>query len=139
MIYVDHDALVMNRRQTRAKEAGAMRQTADDRYHPETHAEGVTPASERAGGLGLVWLLPLLFCLPCLLAAIGGTAFAVAASGLVGALTQNIALTLSVGVLGLALAVGLVVLVRRRAAAACPPDAVCNRPGGDVAAPHPRR
>lgn len=115
-----------------------MRQTADDRHDAESHPGDAAPPV-RSGGLGLVWLLPLLFCLPCLLAAIGGTALAVAASGLVGALTQNIALTLSVGVLGLALAVGLVMLVRRRAAAACPPDAVCNRPGGDVAASRPRR
>lgn len=116
-----------------------MRQTADERFHPESHSGGVTPASERAGGIGLAWLLPLLFCLPCLLAALGGTALAVAVSGALGTLTQNIALTLAVGGLGIGLAVGLVVLVRRRAAAACPPDAACSRPGGDVAAsrPHP--
>ncbi len=117
-----------------------MRPTADDRHDAESHPGGAAPpVRSGAGGLGLVWLLPLLSCLPCLLAAIGGTALAVAASGLVGALTQNIALTLSIGVLGLALAVGLVMLVRRRAAAACPPDAVGNRPGGDVAASRPRR
>jgi hypothetical protein len=117
-----------------------VRPTADDRHDAESHPGGTAPAARSdAGGLGLVWLLPLLFCLPCLLAALGGTALAVAVSGALGALTHNVALTLAVGGLGIALAVGLVVLVRRRAAHTCPPDATCSRPGGDVAAPYPRR
>lgn len=97
------------------------------------------PPPPDAGPAWLLWLLPLLLCLPCLLVAVGGTALAIAVSGVLGALTQNVALTLMVSGLGIALAAGLVVLVRRRAAAACPPDAACSRPGSDVAASRSRR
>lgn len=106
-----------------------MRQAAHDRPDPARDPRAVPPATPaHAGGIGLAWLLPLLFCLPCLLVALGGTALAVAVSGVLGALTENVLLTLVVGGLGLALAVALVLLVRRRAAHACPPDAACSPP-----------
>ncbi len=92
------------------------------------------PPPPDAGPAWLLWLLPLLLCLPCLLVTVGGVAAGVAV--LVGALTQHAALALALGAVALVIGLGgAILLVRRRATRLCGdtclPTAGVRRPAPD--------
>jgi hypothetical protein len=80
-----------------------------------------TVEAPRSGAGWWVWLLAPLLCLPCLLGAVGGVAaVTVSVGAVVGALTQNVVLSLLIGGVALTTGVGAaVVYLRRRAARAC--------------------